>query len=178
MPYIKPDEVVSPKSRWKLIRVLKAGGPGEVAYALGEWDGIARIGLRWNGTEDSKIGNPQSRGLPTWTMLDSDMNLAVIQKLSERDQVVASSLLGIELPPTVEIKIDHHVSGNFTLTKRASGQKIPEDVLTANLAHELAASEFLETAYNEVKNHLDNGTRVILGEFPGDWREFIGLREG
>ena len=178
MPYIKPDGVVSPKARWKLIRVLKDGGPGEVAYALGEWDGVPRIGIRWNGTDDSEIGNPQSRGLPTWTMLDSDVYLAIIQTLSERDQVVACSLLGIELPPMVEIKIDHHPSGNFTLQKRPSGQAMFEDVMRADLSCEPEAGEFLEAAYNEVKNHLDKGTRVILGAFPDYWREDRDLRGG
>lgn len=177
MPYIKPDEVVSPKAHWKLIRVLKDGGPGEIAYALGEWDGVPRIGMRWNGMEDSEIGNPQSRGLPTWTMLDSDIYLAIIQKLSERDQVVACSLLGIELPPMVEIMIDHHPSGRFTLKKRPSGQSMFKDVMKDGLFGEEKAHEFVQAAYNEIKNHLDNGTRVILGEFPYYWRDDRDLRE-
>ena len=176
MPYIKPDGVISPKAHWKLIRVLKDGGSGEIAYALGEWDGVPRIAIRWNGTDDSEIGNPQSRGLPTWTMLDSDIYLAIIQTLSEKDQVVACSLLGIELPPMVEIKIDHHPSGNFTLKKRPSGQTMFKDAMKDGLFCESDAREFLQAAYNEIKNHLDNGTRVVLGEFPDYWRDVKDFR--
>ena len=61
MPYILPQHVVSPKAHWKLIRVLLDRGAGGCAYALGEWDGVKRIGFRWNGYDDGPIGNPGKR---------------------------------------------------------------------------------------------------------------------
>ena len=52
-----------------------------------------RIGFRWNGTEDNKIGNPQSRGLPTWTILDERLYEAVIDILPSGKQEIAKMYL-------------------------------------------------------------------------------------
>ena len=68
MAYTPPNDVVSPKARLQLIKVLIDGGPGDVAYALARWDGNACIVFRWNGIDDQPLGNPQSRGLPTWVV--------------------------------------------------------------------------------------------------------------
>ncbi len=97
MPHIPPDGVHSPKAHWQLADVLLDRGRGNCAYAIGEWDGERRIGFRWNGTDDSPIGNPQSRGLPTWTMLDPEMHDAVIAILPPEKQVQARRYLGIGL---------------------------------------------------------------------------------
>lgn len=166
MSYVKPAQVISPKAHWKLIVVLVDGGAGDIAYALGEWDGTPRIGFRWNGTDDNAIGNPQSRGLPTWTMLDQDLHLAIIQKLPEGKQTLACSLLGIETPPVIEIKIAYHPSGRHTLMKRVSGQRMYEDALGDGLFVNMNKVEFLEATYLEIKTHLDHGTRVVLHDFP------------
>jgi hypothetical protein len=81
--YVKPEEVTSPAEHWKLDRVLHEAGPGEMAVALGTWDGEPRIGLRWNGSADTtEIGNPQSRGLPTWFMLPGDFTEPLLWLLS------------------------------------------------------------------------------------------------
>jgi hypothetical protein len=53
-----------------LVRVLRDGGPGEHSYALAFWDGRPVLMGRWNGTDEAPIGNPQSRGLATWFVLD------------------------------------------------------------------------------------------------------------
>jgi hypothetical protein len=45
------------------------------------WDGERRLGFRWNGTDDNELGNPQSRGLPTWTMLDPKIHKQIIDQL-------------------------------------------------------------------------------------------------
>jgi len=94
--YIKPEEVRSPRASWQLIDVLLDRGEGDCAYALGEWDGERRIGFRWNGTEANPIGNPQSRGLPTWTMLDPEMHEAVIAMLPADKQTLARRHLGTQ----------------------------------------------------------------------------------
>jgi hypothetical protein len=97
MPYIRPEDVRSPKAHWQLIDVLLDRGEEDGAYALGEWDGERRIGFRWNGTEENPIGNPQSRGLPTYTMLDPGLHEAVIALLPQEKRLLARRFLGTGL---------------------------------------------------------------------------------
>ena len=95
MAHIEPKDVQSPRRIWHLFEVISDGGPGGPAYALGTWDGERRIGFRWNGTKDNPIGNPQSRGLPTWIMLDDALHKAVVDMLSENTRVIAKRYLGL-----------------------------------------------------------------------------------
>jgi hypothetical protein len=97
MPYIKPAEVISPKAHWSLIDVLLDRGEGDCAYALGIWDGERRIGFRWNGTKDNELGNPQSRGLPTWTMLDKKIHIQIIEQLPPDKLAMVRGFLDIKL---------------------------------------------------------------------------------
>jgi hypothetical protein len=97
MAYIKPAEVISPKAHWSLIDVLLDRGEGDCAYALGMWDGERRIGFRWNGTSENELGNPQSRGLPTWTMLDPGIHHQILERLPPEKLAIARSFLGINL---------------------------------------------------------------------------------
>jgi hypothetical protein len=97
MPYVRPGEVRSPKLHWSLIDVLIDGDEGGGAYALGIWDGERRIGFRWNGTADNPLGNPQSRGLPTWTMLGPELHEDIIRRLPPDKAALARSFLGIKL---------------------------------------------------------------------------------
>jgi len=64
--YIKPSDVHAPKRHWSLIQVLFDGGEGQSSLAIGRWDNRPVLAMRWNGTKDNPLGNPQSRGLPTW----------------------------------------------------------------------------------------------------------------
>lgn len=64
--YIKPSDVQSPKRLWSLIHVLFDGGEGESSLAIGRWDRKPVLAMRWNGDKQNPLGNPQSRGLPTW----------------------------------------------------------------------------------------------------------------
>ena len=64
--YIKPSDVHAPKRHWSLIHVLLDGGEGEGSLAIGRWDNKPVLAMRWNGNSESPLGNPQSRGLPTW----------------------------------------------------------------------------------------------------------------
>lgn len=79
MPYVTPGEVVSPKTSWRLIDVVLDRGEGDCAYAIGMWDRKRRIGFRWNGDDERPLGNPQSRGLATWTMLDPELHPSVVR---------------------------------------------------------------------------------------------------
>jgi hypothetical protein len=67
--YIPPEELVSPKLHWSLIAVLDAGKEGSSALAIGRWDGVLVLAMRWNGDRGNPIGNPQTRGLPTWFVI-------------------------------------------------------------------------------------------------------------
>ena len=93
MSYIKPEVVKSPRERWHLFEVVLDEKEGDCAYALGEWDGARRIGFRWNGTKEKKIGSPQSRGLPTWMILDEKLYEAVIDLLPSDKQDIAKMYL-------------------------------------------------------------------------------------
>jgi hypothetical protein len=64
--YIKPFDVHAPKRFWSLVEVLFDGGEGESSLAIGRWENKPVLAMRWNGDKESPLGNPQSRGLPTW----------------------------------------------------------------------------------------------------------------
>ena len=81
--HIPPEDVHSPKLHWSLIKVLADKGPGEYSVALGKWDNEPRIAMRWNGTEESPIGNPQSRGLPTWFMVPGNYQDGILDQISK-----------------------------------------------------------------------------------------------
>jgi len=79
MSYVKPENVVSPKANWRLVDVVLDRGEGDCAYAIGMWDKERCVGFRWNGSGHRTLGSPQSRGLPTWTILDHKLHRAVIK---------------------------------------------------------------------------------------------------
>lgn len=87
MGYIPPQDVKSPRDRLRVLRVLHDGGEWSWSVALVFWDEEYRLAFRWNGGSDDpnqpSKGNPQSRGLPTWTMLpnDDDWHRVIIQEL-------------------------------------------------------------------------------------------------
>lgn len=82
MSYVKPEEVTSPRSYWRLLRVLYDGGDSGQSdsgwsAAEGQWENNGvwenRLAIRWNGTTGAAIGNPQSRGLPTWFLVPEEL---------------------------------------------------------------------------------------------------------
>ena len=105
MAYIDPKKVDSPRANWKLIEVLRNGengnGDGDAALAIGEWDdgeGLNRVlAVRWNGqsSDDRGVGNPQSRGLPTWFIVPYWMNEAIINGnvIPDEKRALAAALM-------------------------------------------------------------------------------------
>ena len=96
--YIKPENVTSPRHSWALTHVLEDGAKpdsyGErVAICIGRWEDTPVLGMRWNGTKDSPIGTPQSRGLPTWFIIPSRLQDAVVETLSADNQRLVNTLL-------------------------------------------------------------------------------------
>jgi hypothetical protein len=96
--YIKPENVTSPRHSWTLTHVLEDGAKPDsheerVAICIGKWEDEPVLGMRWNGTKDSPIGTPQSRGLPTWFIIPSRLQDAVIKTLSADNQRLVNTLL-------------------------------------------------------------------------------------
>jgi len=89
MKHIKPQDVVSPKANWRLIDVVLDRGEGDCAYALGMWDNRRCVGFRWNGTKDRPLGNPQSRGLPTWAILDRALHPSILRLVKKENPAKA-----------------------------------------------------------------------------------------
>ncbi len=90
MPYVDPRMVSSPKVSITpgSVRVMHDGGEWQKgdpwtgwSVAQMEWDGSPAVGMRWNG-DASGVGNPQSRGVPTWFILPDPMAQLVLERLS------------------------------------------------------------------------------------------------
>jgi hypothetical protein len=92
--YTDPRTVRSPKEHWMLIDVLDDRGSGEHSIAIGEWDGTRVLAMRWNG-EAGELGNPQSRGIPTWFIIPEVYNATLVETLPENKQIIAKALLGL-----------------------------------------------------------------------------------
>lgn len=74
MAYVNPETVVAPRSRITEVEILYSSGPGGWSLARLEFDGEECLGMRWNGDEHERgIGNPQSRGRPTWFVVPNEL---------------------------------------------------------------------------------------------------------
>lgn len=74
MDHIDPTTVTSPRARLHDVHVLHDGGPGSWSVAEFIWDDRPAVGIRWNGGKGQpRLGNPQSRGLPTWFIVPREM---------------------------------------------------------------------------------------------------------
>jgi hypothetical protein len=85
MAYVDPKKVLSPKGVIRGVRVLHDTGPGEDSWAVAEvqWGDSEAVGIRWNGDEGEGVGNPQSRGHPTWFIVPPQLE-DVVRKAAER----------------------------------------------------------------------------------------------
>ncbi|MCK5942910.1 MAG: hypothetical protein KAI24_13115 [Planctomycetes bacterium] len=85
MTYVPPERVTAPQDHWELGHVVLDDGPSGIAVALGTWDGKAVLAARWNGEDEagSTLGNPQSRGKPTWFVLPRVFALGVVQAIAQ-----------------------------------------------------------------------------------------------
>lgn len=84
--YVDPKEVMSPKKRVSgEIEVLVDKGERYWSLCKLTWDGESRIGIRWNGGLNSteRIGNPQSRGKPTWFILPEEVADVILQAVDD-----------------------------------------------------------------------------------------------
>ena len=84
MSITHPRDVVSPKNHVSNVDVLYAGaGEGGWSVAHLRWDGEPALGIRWNGDSASPLGNPQSRGIPTWFIVPDELRDAVERAVRE-----------------------------------------------------------------------------------------------
>ena len=85
MSYINPQTVMSPRNRVGSVDILYDDGPGSWSVARLEYDNVPdRIGIRWNGSEEEAgIGNPQSRGRPTWFVVPDELS-PMVREVAER----------------------------------------------------------------------------------------------
>lgn len=165
MSYIKPSDVVSPKKQWNLVEVIVDGGPGNPAYAIGTWDNERRVAFRWNGTDANPLGNPQSRGLPTWTMLDKPLHPAVVALAPPEKHAIVSAFLGI--PSSVELTVEFHPSGSRTLKEREQGKGMGRDLPPPLFANGDAA-EFYRAVADELARRHAAGQHVIYRDTQAD----------
>lgn len=92
--HIPASDVISPKAHWGLIDILDDRGAEDIAIALGKWDQQPVLAMRWNGSPDNTIGNPQSRGLPTWFILPAgEISEAIIKLLSTEKQALVRNFI-------------------------------------------------------------------------------------
>lgn len=78
MRYVKPEDVLSPKSKvGGVIEVIHDPGEGQMSVARIIWDGEEVIASRWNGDDTRPLGNPVSRGRPTWFVVDKYAEIVV-----------------------------------------------------------------------------------------------------
>ena len=95
MSYQNPNQVKSPKGAVSHLRIIHDGGeqvadPSDWAgwsIAELEWYEEPTLACRWNGSTAndnvSEIGNPQSRGNPTWFIIPKPLQDAVRARLKE-----------------------------------------------------------------------------------------------
>jgi len=92
--YIEPNNVTSPRRHWTLLMVLDSGSAGEIALCVGRWDDDPCLGIRWNGTEENTLGNPQSRGISTWFIIPAgNYANAIIESLPPEKKQMARNFL-------------------------------------------------------------------------------------
>jgi hypothetical protein len=92
MAHFDPRRVQSPKA-WvgkDSVNVIYDGGEWQRndpwagwSVAELEWDGSPAVGIRWNG-DDNSVGNPQSRGVPTWFILPDPIAPLVLKHAQSR----------------------------------------------------------------------------------------------
>jgi hypothetical protein len=80
MAYIDPKTVISPKEFVGDVSVLADTGEGGWSLASLLWAGERSLALRWNGDDQNRLGNPQSRGIPTWFVLPEPIALIVSER--------------------------------------------------------------------------------------------------
>jgi len=83
MPYINPSTVLSPKNVVAEVEVIHDTKVGGWSVAKLLWKNKPALGIRWNGDDSQSIGNPQSRGNPTWFVVPEELAEVILSKAEE-----------------------------------------------------------------------------------------------
>ena len=69
----------------------------------------------------------------------------------------------------IELQIDHHPSGRYTLKVKRDGSRMFQDCVNEDMLFgNQEKGDFLEAVYRKVKALLDSGWEVKLHDFPDD----------
>ena len=125
MDYIKPQQVNSPRNKnVKVLDVILDEGAGKFAAAIIEWDGKEYVGTRWNGTPQSPIGFPTSRGVPIWQVEHEELG-------TQLEALFRAKARGEELEWGNELTVEQHTkaltSKGFTVTLSMSPTNKTDD---------------------------------------------------
>jgi hypothetical protein len=94
MSYVKPEEVLSPKSLVRsVIEVIHDPGENGMSVARIQWGQEVVIATRWNGNAKQPLGNPVSRGHATWFVVDGYAASSVEQAAREAAEQSPHSLV-------------------------------------------------------------------------------------
>ena len=78
---VEPTSRITPKSRWRLRRILHDRGEGGWSAAEGQWENDGLWGevltIRSNGSAEAEIANTRSRGLAMWFILLEELEQPV-----------------------------------------------------------------------------------------------------
>src|SRR5882724_7153918 len=94
MAYVRPEEVLSPKSRvGGILEVIHDPGERQMSVARILWDNQPVVAVRWNGNSEQPLGNPMSRRQPTWFVVDGYAASSVEQAAREAAEKSPTSLV-------------------------------------------------------------------------------------
>jgi hypothetical protein len=104
---IDPRTVLSPKASIRNLNVIFDGGlwddanPRWSGWSMAEliWEDSPAVGVRWNGQVGEGVGNPQSRGLPTWFILPEPLARIALDCVGEHLHGGNSGEAAETLPP-------------------------------------------------------------------------------
>jgi len=89
--YVPPTQVMSPQRHWVLVKVVYDDEERKAAAAIGYWDKDPVLVMRWNGTGTNPIGNPQSRGLPTWFVVPEPFREPILNTILKVSTILKDS---------------------------------------------------------------------------------------
>ncbi len=94
MPYVRPEEVLSPKSRvGGILEVIHDPQENGMSVARIMWDEEPRLAIRWNGDDSKPLGNPVARGQATWFIVDGFAAESIEQAAREAAEKSPNSLV-------------------------------------------------------------------------------------
>ena len=93
--YIDPQTVISPKNKVRDVEVLYDRGPVDYSWSIARliYGPEERIGIRWNGDNESKKGVPLANAHPVWFILPKELAGAVKAKVEELNDNREAALL-------------------------------------------------------------------------------------